>query len=370
MAVLQIALGNGGFFGKPKGPSNVFIVIEQARARIPIPDDYHGIGDYEEAMDFLQKSCGLVKKLTLHALYITSNEQRLAISESIAKHCAKSLIELEFYEADNVLISATNETFPKVASLKVHNEMLPENIRIHQIYPALQELSIENHEAMRWTDTNWAYIRAFLPSIAHIPRLEIVGEPHPILRSVAEHLPNLESLSLTDYDGDKSVNGSIHFGKIKEFKFMIRHGLFPKYHSIPFTFDRLQVLRLGTFKPYQQLLDWLPQNTELKRITVDMLTNNALLGVIGRLPKLEHVTFEVKIEYDSEVLLKPLENVKTATFVALFANDRDQILLTLPADWKVVDGWTWVNGTGYVLDVARRTSVLDKFKSKFEHWFD
>lgn len=80
-----------------KTPQNVFIIKQHEILKTHAPSDceYHEIEDTEEALIFLQKSGKSVKKLILYAEYMSIAE-RHAISQSIAKHCAKSLVEFEF----------------------------------------------------------------------------------------------------------------------------------------------------------------------------------------------------------------------------------------------------------------------------------
>lgn len=254
--------------------------------------------------------------------------------------------------------------------MKVNNIILPQSIQIARIYPALQKLSIRNFPGYEWTDNNWERIRNLLPSIAHIRSLELDGHANPILKSVADTLSKLETLSIR-YDGDIGLNTSVHFNTVKEFDVTIIHGISPEYRPLPLTFERLEKLKLSTSEPYPQLLEWLRQNVELKKLTAHItLTDNEFLDIVGHLPKLEHVTFELTLECKSAPYLNRMKNVDTVTFVGPIGTDQQEMLDTLPDDWRVVDDWKFVNGTGYVLEVARKPSASDEAASENEQFFD
>lgn len=350
--VLQITIAHGVLAKKQNVaiPENVYIIKQHDVVNLPAPLGYYEIDDLNKAMKFLQTSCESVKKLLFNGKFMSFTE-RITVSEAIIRHCAETLIELEFYEAGNPLLLTTHQTFLRVRTLKVNNDILPPNMQIARIYPALQKLSILSSPGQEWTDDNWEYIQQMLPSISYIRQLEIIGEANPILKSIAEHLSNLEALAI-GYDGAIGVKDSMHFSTVKELKLDIKHGRSPVHLPLPFTFDRLEVLNLRTFAAYPFLSDWLGHNVNLQSITTQMNADDQFLDVVGHLPTLKHATFAYRLELPFGAYLNSMANVDTVTFVTRGGHER--LADTIPANWKVVDGWKRVDGVGYVLEVARK----------------
>lgn len=328
----------------------MYIIKQHDVVNLPAPPGYYEIDDPKKAVKFLQTSCKSVKKLIFHATFMSLTE-RIAISEAIIRHCAKSLIELEFYEAENPLLLTTRQTFPKVRTLNVNNDILPPNMQIARIYAALQKLTILNNPGYEWTDDNWEYIQQMLPSISYIGHLEIIGEANPILKSISETFSNLETLAI-GYDGAIGVEDSMHFSTVKELHLDIRHGRSTVRLPLPFTFGQLEVLNLRTFEAYPFLSEWIGHNVNLQSITTQINADDQFLDVVGHLPNLKHATFEYRLELPLSAYLNSMANVDTVTFVT--RDEGERLADAIPANWKVVDEWKRVDGVEYVLEVARR----------------
>lgn len=107
----------------------------------------------------------------------------------------------------------------------------------------------------------------------------------------------------------------IHFTSVTELRL---HLLRRESNPLPFSFERLESLKLVAHYVDEQITEWLQQNVHLKSFTMERDLDeehmDRLVAALGRLPNLEWVVLDVRDASKPDKILSKLANVKNVSF--------------------------------------------------------
>lgn len=162
--------------------------------------------------------------------------------------------------------------------------------------------------------SNYGALLALLPIIPQLQSLTVETVDYSILAQIRDNLPNLEKLSFFYYHKEP-VGTPIHFTSVTELRL---HLLRRESNPLPFSFERLESLKLVAHYVDEQITEWLQQNVHLKSFTMERDLDeehmDRLVAALGRLPNLEWVVLDVRDASKPDKILSKLANVKNVSF--------------------------------------------------------
>lgn len=336
------------------------------------------IGKMHLVLRFLRIFGHMITKLKFSGLTFTAEETKL-ISNYISEHCGDTLTELEIFEARCDLTANTAITFPKVTKLRITSLKELDDLQIHRIYPALEELfyattafasisikqfypNLVRFELIEHDDyLNASTIGPFLLDNPQLHSLNMNRVPtFALLKLISENLKSLTSLGIGYHSTVYRANdGNLNFPSVQYFAVTPRNSYQP-LQSFPLTFDQLNSIEIWT-KDYSCIpMNLFAQNLQVKSVSLPWLDGVKASRVFNEMKK-THRLEEIKMKLSTEdgVLdifqqLTEYESLQKITFIvydlAGSTTNRDALLAVIPQEWHLND-----------LGLANRMFVYDLF---------
>lgn len=272
-----------------------------------------------------------------------------AISRAIADHC-NNLVDIHAERLDNHLVFGTNHTLPHVKRVHFKFEAFLELSRIHRIYPALEQLSIELAPASTVTTFNPAVqeVCRLLPRIPKLRSLTLVGIlSNELLGLINAHLPALAELSIV-YDATAPASTDrVHFKNVRSFSVTMTAASGRKASNVlPVSFDELEALAIYTtdyaLVPVRLIEDSDYLETFSLPWTRDKYGVDYVVELLMRKKYVEKVTLRYWMEQPAAntiSLISSFRGVHEITFVLWdersSALQRDILISVIPDEWRI-----------------------------------
>lgn len=191
-----------------------------------VPYSHHRLHSFDAALQYLEHFGSSVDHLIFLGESFSTTELA-GISEHIARNCGKMLTFLELVEVGDALLTASGEPdqngqFPKVVRSVLKYDDLPDSPQIHQMYPALEDLSFapSSEDGQFKKHPNLQRITTALPSVPTLRALTVGWVSNALLSDIQAHLPNLQSLNIV-YDAQQTNDQPVHFTSLRNLSVLI-----------------------------------------------------------------------------------------------------------------------------------------------------
>lgn len=313
-----------------------------------ISSDSIMITNFEEAINVLRNFGYLITKLKFYSTRRSFTSSNSAdIVNAIGEYCSNELKQFRIWQVKSHLVNKWNKTFDNVVNVTIHDDYTSGDqfLQINRIFPNVERLDIE------WLDIknpNETFIVQHYPYLMHLEC--IIGKvnekstlvenllklnPHlrslkvknmvdiEVLRFVNETLPELEKLTFVaesnDFygvrNGSSVSDSSVHLKNVKELTMVFFASLenSQKPLRFPVTFDRLEALDLSIEIFGNEALDFLKQNTHLKKLSLprNKITYGQLNEIVDSLPNLQKFYLNWSQTFTKNEIETFLENVSS-----------------------------------------------------------
>lgn len=317
----------------------------------PYEADHLIIRDIQTVRRFLKHFGHLITKMVLVGQSY-HDTQTTEICHLIATHCSASLQEIDLRASGSYLISDTDVTFPNVLNVKLDYFNYTDNLQIHRIFPAMEQLTLEIDEVK--TIEPGAHLDRNLANICHSVRfnekLQSLNLRKPRvsmldLQVINENLPNLVSLEvrapiLAD------IKYPVHFENVKNFTCSLLEGV-GRDQTCPITFEHLEALTLNSILTKHTDLPFklVQQNAAVQSLKMPLvgseIASNELINHIEATHNLRGMEITWMVMRGRSEPLPNFSAFQRMKFVIRNGNDkmeeRASVMKKLPSEWTIVE---------------------------------
>lgn len=321
------------------------------------------INDHQLALKFLKNFGHVVIALKLNGHNFTQGQIE-EIGHHIDEHCSNSLRDLTLEQIDeNPIVSWTNQ-FPKLkaATFRDTKKHQAKNLKIHEIFPNIQQLEIEcdGNSSFDFIGYNFPHLECLklmvpvLPDNTHLNR---VLSLNPQLRSfhmngyfdvklldfISKNLPNLRDFGVKyNLFGDSRAKNMVHFDDVTDFSLDMSNMPFGiGYNLHLFTFKHLKSIELICRDFNLDLIKFVKANDGLTTVKIFGTNPNyaTLVGLIRDLPELKHIHAQWNSSKESCSVVELMYNINPIESITLaLSEDKwDALMKTIPKKWRLVN---------------------------------
>lgn len=297
-----------------------FIATRNPGMHAPYPQlKYIAITDFNSTKSILKHFGSVISKLEFYA----NRNHGSFISNLINLHCSDTLKELNIETFDCEIFDNFVKPFKKVKRLIIehaHRTLRNEHLEFNEQFPALENLELRAmvcnssdivvhfpnlrrfHVLNKPKRQNGQHVMAYLNDddvkrfILKNPKIQSISlrcDTNDFLWFISENLPQLNELTLNDFNGDPGDQREFAFENVRSLKTDNLRG------HLPNGFRDLEVLKMHNSVDWQaSCLDLLEKNKDLKQLEImQTIYRNAvdLNLLIGLIPNV--VTLELHISY-------------------------------------------------------------------------
>lgn len=323
-----------------------------------------GIHSINTIVNILKARGFLIQRLSFDG-YQLSPTEALRISQHIEENASDSLIDLRLIDIDGVdyLLADTNTTFTDIKSLEITRGFYTDNLRLHQIFPKLEELfftptndsqiqSIQRHykelQHLAFYSLNYdnVNLQPLLQLNPQLQRLSLNTMPNlATLQCIDDNLPNLSTLDLQcAWHGCSRPFENlepIHLNYVQNF--IISIGDYVPY-NIPITFDRLESLDIDAKEFRGSVVQLIRENRHVKALSLPIFEPadfKCMVEIVRELPALREITFtwsEGVATCDQLVmyrLLTKADKLNVIKFRMETGDNFEKLTTLIPNEWQL-----------------------------------
>lgn len=322
------------------------------------------IRDFNQTLDFLKQSGSEVRRLEFSNRNeaLTADQVR-QIGHHIERYASGGLQSLLLHYVGSYLISDTSTVFHHVKSLAVRNTRSTDNLRIDEIFPALQHLRffmnspselpslvrqyrhLEHLDFEEFVRSGQTTLRGILANNPRLRSLKINDFPDTEVLRLIEQLPQLNALDAValppGYKPSQAVLNLTHLTHLK--LTMNNERTNTLTDEIPVNFPSLQSVDIDAWRMSRTVANFLEKNTELTALSLPFVADfplSRLAALIEPMHKLTQVTMAWptfnRIAPDAATTLAMMQRFQAFTFVVDSDSLGQELLKIVAGEWKLV----------------------------------
>lgn len=345
-----------------------------------IDENYILVCNFETILRFLRLFGDLLTKLVFTTGEDDFNSNQINVmNQHIVQYCSKTLTELSLIRPKSYLLGETPEPseysilryfrkkntrrFDRVTELLIRHYSESVNLELDRIYPMLDTLyfisaiDLNQVKSLARPYPHLQHLVLFTPTpLISAPAVQRLFKQNPqltsltfdkcpdmeLLKLISHEVRSLQALQLPDCFSD-DVNSNfmqqIHFPNVTEFVVLINST--NENVEIPFMFDQLEILEVNAEYFTGPVQNFIRRNKKLKTLVVTAIYKGEdlerAIAAIKQLPVLESLFIGWVKTFNLDSTLREVEENENLKTIALLHVKVDDILPTLPSNWKLIN---------------------------------